>query len=105
MNSTIVFKKSHRGCKYSFCTWATKSSFPSIFVVSWYVFSENCLTSAMALLDTTYDPKAEATNMSLSEFSLETANYLFTVQEQLLHCPEYAAVFGLSPVVMKMGNR
>lgn len=39
----------------------------------------------MALLDTTYDPKAEATKMSLSEFSLETANYLFTVQEQLLH--------------------
>lgn len=58
-----------------------------------------------ALLDTTYDPKAEATKMSLNEFSLETASYLFTVQEQLLHCPEYAAVFGLSPVVMKMGNR
>lgn len=59
----------------------------------------------MALLETTPDPRAGAPKMTPSEFSQETYNYLFTVQEQLLHCPEYAAVFASSPVVMNMGNQ
>lgn len=76
MNNTVIFMESHRGCKYSFCTGVPKSSSPFVFVVSWYIFSENCPTPAMALLDTTFDPRAGANKMPPSEFSQETTNCL-----------------------------